>query len=256
MNNIIKTYKIIYHQLIGHITSNSRILISIISGFLLVLIIRSLLAIMDTIFIQEEFPIQRIIFMLSTSLLIMGLEIGYTKFIFEIIDHKDRKLNFIFNHFDILGKYISGLFFYYLILMIISLPVLIYTYFKYGMEIFNIFSSALLDPYFQELAASYFDFKELMYISILFSIPVIYTMIRIFFWSYFIIDKELNGINAIQKSWELTKNRGSEILIFGISLLVINLIGALTIIGICITLPLSYLFVCLYFRLLISKNHK
>ena len=256
MNNIITTYKIIYHQLVDYTTSNSKTLISIISGFLLVLIIRSLLAIMDTLFIQEEFPIQRIVFMLSTSLLIMGLEIGYTKFIFEIIDHKERKLGFIFSHFDILGKYVSGLFFYYLILIVISLPVLIYTYIKYGIEIFNIFSSALLDPYFQELATSYFDFKELLYISILFSIPVIYIMIRIFFWSYFIIDKELSGINAIQKSWQLTKNRNYEILFFGIFLLLINIIGALTIIGICLTLPLSYLFVCLYFRFLISKNHK
>ena len=81
-------------------------------------------------------------------------------------------------------------------------------------------------------------------------------MIRIFFWSYFIIDKELSGINAIQKSWQLTKNRNYEILFFGIFLLLINIIGALTIIGICLTLPLSYLFVCLYFRFLISKNHK
>ena len=85
MNNIITTYKIIYHQLVDYTTSNSKTLISIISGFLLVLIIRSLLAIMDTLFIQEEFPIQRIVFMLSTSLLIMGLEIGYTKFIFVLL---------------------------------------------------------------------------------------------------------------------------------------------------------------------------
>ena len=80
MGNIFSTYKIIYNQIIDYISNNKKLLISIISGFLLILIIRSILAIMDTIFIQEEFPVQRIIFILSTSLLIMGMEIGYTKF--------------------------------------------------------------------------------------------------------------------------------------------------------------------------------
>ena len=254
MNNIFSTYKIIYNQIIDSLSNNTRASISIISGFLLILIIRSLLAIMDTIFIQEEFPIQRIIFILSTGLLIIGMEIGYTKFVFELIDKKERKLNYIFNHFHILGKYLSGLLIFYLIIILFSLPILIYTYFKYGLEIFNIFSSSLLDPYFQELATSYFNFQELAYIVILFSIPTIYVMIRVFFWSYLIIDKEYSGLLAIKTSWILTKNRNLEILTFGIALLFINLLGALTIIGICITLPLSYLFVCLYFRYLLSNK--
>ena len=218
MQNIILTYKIIYNQIVGYLSQNTRVSLSIISGFLLILIIRSMLAIMDTIFIAEEFPIQRIIFILSTSLLIMGMEIGYTKFIFEFIDHKEKKLNFIFNHFHILGRYLSGLLFYYLILIIFSLPVLIYMYIRYGVEFFNILSSSLLDPYFQELASSYFNFQELMYILILFTIPAIYVMIRIFFWSYLIIDKKYSGFLSIKKSWELTKDRNLEILTFGISL--------------------------------------
>ena len=79
-------------------------------------------------------------------------------------------------------------------------------------------------------------------------------MIRIFFWSYLIIDRGLTGLNSIKMSWKITKNKNLEILIFGISLLFINLLGILTIIGICITLPLSYLFVCLYFRYLLSNK--
>ena len=140
------------------------------------------------------------------------------------------------------------------IIILFSIPILIYTYFKYGIEIFNIFSSSLLDPYFQELATSYFNFQELAYIVILFSIPTIYVMIRVFFWSYLIIDKEYSGLLAIKTSWILTKNRNLEILTFGIALLFINFLGALTIIGICITLPLSYLFVCLYIILYYCNN--
>ena len=254
MGNIFSTYKIIYNQIIDYISNNTKLLISIISGFLLILIIRSILPIMDTIFIQEEFPVQRIIFILSTSLLIMGMEIGYTKFIFEFIDNKEKKINYIFNHFHILGKYLSGLFYYYLLLFVFSIPVLVYIYINYGIELFDVLSSALLDPYFQELATSYFDFQELLFIILLFSIPAIYVMIRIFFWSYLIIDQGQTGLNSIKMSWKITKNKNLEILIFAISLLFINLLGALTIIGICITLPLSYLFVCLYFRYLLSNK--
>ena len=56
----------LYNEIKKLISNNSKAFISIISAFLLVFLIRSLLAIIDTIFIAEEYPIQRIIFILST----------------------------------------------------------------------------------------------------------------------------------------------------------------------------------------------
>ena len=88
MKKIISTFWIIYDEVKNYFLDLSKNIIPLISGFLIVLLIRSVLTIMDTLFIQEEFPIQRIIFILSTALLIMGLEIGYTKFVFSIIDKK------------------------------------------------------------------------------------------------------------------------------------------------------------------------
>ena len=59
----------IYEEIKELITSRSKSFISIVSAFLMVFLIRSVLAIMDTIFIIDEYPLQRIIFILSTSLM-------------------------------------------------------------------------------------------------------------------------------------------------------------------------------------------
>ena len=76
--------KIIYHDMKNNFINNYKPLLTIISCFLLVFLIRSLLALVDTIFIINEYPVQRIIFIISTSLMIAGLEIGFTKLIFNI----------------------------------------------------------------------------------------------------------------------------------------------------------------------------
>ena len=47
-----------------------------------------------------------IIFLISTWLLVTGIEIGYTKFIFNKIDEKSVKISDLFNYFDILPRYI------------------------------------------------------------------------------------------------------------------------------------------------------
>ena len=59
------------------------------------------------------------LFILSTALLIIGIEIGYTKFVFKLIDKTPSKLGDIFNYFHLLTKYISGMILYYLILVIL-----------------------------------------------------------------------------------------------------------------------------------------
>ena len=96
MNDILNTYQLIFRKIKNCFSDYSKNIFPLISGFLIVMFARSIFAIMDTIFIQEEFPIQRIIFILSTILLIVGLEIGYTKFVFNILDKKLLKLSQIF----------------------------------------------------------------------------------------------------------------------------------------------------------------
>jgi len=254
MNNILNTYQAIYKKITTYFSEYSKYIFPLISGFLIVMLSRSIFAIMDTLFIQEEYPLQRIIFILSTALLIMGLEIGYTKFVFSIIDKKTSKLSNIFNYFHLLGKYIVGIILFYIIMILCLIPFFIYLFIKYGNEFFDIIISSLADPYFQELAATYFNFDELFFIFLLCSLPAFYIGVRLSFWSYFIIDCKTYGVECIKKSWYLTSNKLSEIIVFGMLLLLFNLIGAILIIGICFTIPISYLFFCLYFRYLISHQ--
>ena len=246
--------KNIYKQIVDILKKNTRGFLSLISGFLVILIVRMFFAIADTAFIVDEYPIQRIIFMLSTALLIMGIEIGYTKFIFNIIDNKQTNLSTLFNYFNLLGKYIIGQMIYCIIIILICLPAIIYIFYKFGNEFFEIIYNSILDPYFQELVASYFNVNELFIILLLIIIPAIYIAIRLSFWGYFIIDRKLNGILSIKNSWVLTKNKTFEITIIGLCLMIFNLIGLVSIIGICFTAPLSYLFFCLYFRHLIANQ--
>ena len=64
--SILTNLYITYNQIKLFIIGDTKKFISIISAFLLVFLIRSSLAIIDTLFIANEFPIQRIIFILST----------------------------------------------------------------------------------------------------------------------------------------------------------------------------------------------
>ena len=254
MKTYLLTIKTIYQQLISIFKQNTRGFLSLVSGFFIILIVRMFLSIVDTIFIAEEFPIQRIIFMLSTALLIVGIEMGYNKLIFKIIDNKEASLSSVFNYFNLLGQYIIGQLIYCLILLLVCLPSMIYLLLQYGNKFFEVVYHSILDPYFQELVASYFNVNELFVILFLLLIPVIYITIRLSCWLYFIIDKKLTGQEAIKQSWILTKNKTGEILIIGLCLIVINIIGLISIIGICFTAPISYLFFCLYYRYLLANQ--
>ena len=84
--SILNNLKIIILEIKASCFKNTQQLILLISTFLLVFFIRFLLMIMDSIFVIDEYSIQRVIFIISTSLLVMGLEIGFTKLIFQIMD--------------------------------------------------------------------------------------------------------------------------------------------------------------------------
>jgi len=252
-NNIKSTYKIIYNKLRILYAKTPNNLFSLISGFILIFLIRISLTALDTIFMPDEYPLQRIIFYFSTTLLIMGFEIGYTKIIFNIIDNTKIKLSYIFNYFDLLGKYLITSILFYIILFISCIPCLLYVYIKYGRDIIETIISMFNDPYLESLLDSYFNTTDLIIIILLMFIPVLYLSVRCCLWSFLIIDKNYKPINSLKKSWDLTQNQESTIVVFAICLIIFNILGAISIIGLCLTAPLSYLFFCQYYRLLLHK---
>ncbi len=250
--SILNNFKFILLEMKSSYFNNTSQLKLLISSFLLVFLIRLLLMIMDSIFVIEEHSIQRIIFIISTSLLVMGLEIGFTKLIFQIMDNIQSSVTVVFNYFHLLGKYISGLLLFYLSISIGFLPGFLFIYWKTKGEFLDILFDSMNDPYFQELVAGYFNTNDLLILIIMICIPGVYLSVRLCFWSYFIIDKEITALDAIKKSYFVSTNKEFEIIIYLFIILVFNLIGLLSIIGICFTIPLTYLFLCKYFRLL---NH-
>jgi hypothetical protein len=134
--NILNNAKIVCKDLKTIYSNNYKIFISIISGFMLIFLIRSLLALLDALFAIDEYPVQRILFMLSSTCLIIGLEIGFTKIIFNALDAKKILIHNIFNSFHLLGKYLQGLLCFYGLVLISIIPALFFLYFQYNGNFF------------------------------------------------------------------------------------------------------------------------
>lgn len=73
---------------------------------------------------------------------------------------------------------------------------------------------------------------------ILFVIPGIYVGIRLHFYKYFIVDKGMGPIEALQASWDLTKGEFLNLLGLVILLFLANFLGVLCLgVGLFVSLP-------------------
>ena len=224
--------------------------LKILNAFLVILGIRFIIIGLNNLFINNQQSLQYIIFYLSTSLLMIGLEIGMIKLLFNFIDKKIKSAYEIFNYFYLLKKYFFGLLIFYLIMMVSLLPGLIYIIIKSNYEIFNIIQSSIDDIYFQQLISSYFNIYDYFIIVLLMIVPAIYSLIRLCFWNYCLIDQNISGISAVLKSFQITRKKELEIIFYFFIFLIFNIIGILTILGMFFTLPSTYLFFAKYYRLL------
>ena len=111
----------------------------------------------------------------------------------------------------------------------------------------------MTEPYYGELIDSFLNMNDVLIIIIIITIPIIYLTIRFCFWSFYIIDKQFSPVSALKASWALTNNQELNIFSYTLLILIFNFLGAISIIGLCFTAPLSYLFFCKYYRYLSSK---
>ena len=243
-------FKTVYNKIKEFYVNNPQNVLSIISAFILVLIIRFVLLSIDTIFLANDYSIQYIIFLVSTWLLVTGIEIGYTKFIFNKIDDKDVKISDLFNYFNILPRYIVGILINFIIIIACILPAIVFVYYKYGPQLITTIINSINDPYYQELIDSYFNSSDIIIIISLILIPVLFVQLRLCFFNFYIIDKGYMVLDAMKKSWAITGDHILNILIYFLIFVVFNLLGVLSMIGIFFTAPISYLFFCIYFRLI------
>jgi uncharacterized membrane protein len=84
---------------------------------------------------------------------------------------------------------------------------------------------------------------------IFFILPGIYLAVRLMFFTYYIVDKEVGIMDSIKMSWALTKGGVINLFLLGLLFAVINFIGAMLFgIGLAVTLPLTFLATALLYR--------
>ena len=248
--SILNNINIIYSDIKNTYQKRYQECFKILNAFLIILGIRVIIIGLNNLFINNQGSLQYIIFYLSTSLLIIGLEVGMIKLLFNSIDQIIKSQYEIFNYFYLLKKYFLGLFLFYFIMGVSLLPGLIYIIIRSNYEIFNIIQNSLDDIYFQQLISSYFNEYDLLIIILLILIPATYSMVRLCFWNYCLIDKNISGLSAILKSFKITRKKELEIILYFFIFLILNIIGILTILGMLFTIPMTYLFFAKYYRLL------
>lgn len=248
--NILNNFNIIFNDIKNIYQTRFNEFINVLSAFITILLIRFIIIGLNNLFINDNYSVQYFVFYIATSILMMGLEIGLIKLIFKFIDSNIKSQFEIFNYFHLLKKYFFGLMIFYFLLFLSIIPGLIFIAVKTNYEILSIIQNSIDDIYFQQLISSYFTNLDFFIIAILTVTPLLYVTIRLCFWNYSLIDQNTLGSKAIQHSLQLTKGKELEIILYFIIFLIFNVIGVITIIGMLITIPSTYLFFAKYYRLL------
>ena len=250
-----------YQHLKQIYTNNPYNIIFGIISTTLVLCIVILMNIIETlVFIESDvFSIQLIIFNISSQLLYTGMMIGLIKVMFSIIDNKDKKIINIFNYFEILPRIIAASIINYMLLFLSLIPSIIIISIKYGIENLKILYNYFLnqDPAFNALLNSYINNSDIIFCLLLIIIPLLFISIKTTFMNFYIIDDSYSPIQALNKSWSITKNNTQNILLIISILSLINIvIGIITLgVGLLLTFPISLLYFCQYFRIMKEEKN-
>jgi len=90
--------------------------------------------------------------------------------------------------------------------------------------------------------------------TILLIIPGFYLAIRLQFYDYFIVDKRARIIESLKKSWRITQGNVWGLFIFGLLLVGINLLGALSLlVGLFATVPTTMVAFAFVYRKLLAR---
>ncbi len=89
---------------------------------------------------------------------------------------------------------------------------------------------------------------------VLLIIPGIIFGIKLQFYSYLIIDKGLGPVEALKKSWEMTKGVKMDLFLFGLTLMLVNFLGLLAlVVGLFASIPTTMVAAAYVYRKLSPK---
>ena len=152
--------------------------------------------------------IQFILFRLASNLFSMGLTLGSIRIVLDVISARETKIENLFNSFQLLIPYIGAYLLFSLGMLLLFIP-----FFRLiilndsGLKLLESFLSGDIDGLVQLMEYS-INFNYLF----LYFLPCFYMWIKIQFFSYFIISKELGPIEALKKVIKLQK--GNQLIWF------------------------------------------
>jgi len=191
--------------------------------------------------------IQFFLFRIASNLFSMGLTLGSIKIVLDVLNSKPTKIENLFNSFQLLIPYASGYLLFSVGMLLLFLPFsqLIISNENILISI-EAFLSGNIDE-FIELLTYNVNYKYLF----LYCLPCFYMWIKIQFFPYFIVSKEMGPINALKKSYEITEGHTVSLILFIMTLITINLIGIIPFgMGLLFTIPFSFVATGVMFTLL------
>ena len=187
--------------------------------------------------ISEGQSIQFILFRLASNLFGMGLTLGSIRIILDVISGVETKIENLFNSFQLLIPYIGAYLLFSLGMLLLYIPfsrLIIST--DSGLKLVESFLSGNIDVLIQLMTYS-INFNYLF----LYFLPCFYMWIKIQFFPYFIISEELGPIDSLKKSYEITEGQSTNLVLFLMLLMIINLLGLIPFgLGLLITIPFSF----------------
>jgi uncharacterized membrane protein len=120
-------------------------------------------------------------------------------------------------------------------------------------EFANLFDSFNRVPWL--MLATFLMMMGTVFGMLLLIVPGIIIAIRLWFIAFVTIDEGCNAIDALKRSWNLTRGFGFDLFLFALLLIGVNILGFICLgIGVFVSMPVSWLATAYIFRFL-SERH-
>jgi len=206
--------------------------------------------------------LQTVIFYISSQLFIIGISLGLIKILLLINKNRPTNTSMLFSAFDLIFKSINGsilfsmaIFFaflpgFFIMLMSCNIDNLLMLIIGFIFQIIEFlganYSNANFIDSIVDISSNYdviYNYPLFILGFIVSIINIIWSILRLQFYQYFIVDDQVGSFKGLKRSFEITKNQTNLLLQSSLVIILINMLGFLFFkIGLIITIPFSALF--------------
>ena len=226
----------------------------IISLFLILITASVLFSTIQEAMLESK-SIQWSIFSIASQLFTMGLSLGLSNTLMLLIKSKDTSVSQMFEKFDLIFRYLSATIIFSIALIVAMIPgiVIMSLSIDYSnMPTFNPIDYLLQN---ETLDYNFIPISSMSIFSVLLMLAgFLYVYLRLQFYQYSILYKNTSAINALKESFLITKDHIVDLSILLVIIILINVLGALLIFGLFISLPISMLAIIMAYFLLVENN--